>query len=322
MKFRRDQDAAAQTAAVAALQALAATQPELAGLRRPAVRKLAPDREVYLARLDRRRVVLKRFIGPQASQTVTETARELAFLARTMASGPYQVNLCLLALPEAGLVVLSEAPGLRLEAAISAASPALRARLMRQAGDWLGQYTNGRLRTAEFAPRFWMQRLNGHHAEGLPPARLQVMAPLKAHLDAQVPALLRHRVLQGATHGDFTGGNLHYHKGTIYGVDIQGETWMALANDVSRFLVGQALRNSDPAVPRHHGIAAPDWQAFLSSGLIPEAEQDTVLRFFIGHQIWWRLAEPALGAQKAARLIGVAQSYLETPPVAATGKTG
>jgi len=77
----------------------------------------------------------------------------------------------------------------------------------------------------------------------------------------------------------------------IYGVDIQGECWMAVAREAARFLVWQQLHDGLNTPETSFGINSPDWKAFLSGNLLQDTEKRTTLPFFIGEQLFNRFVE-------------------------------
>lgn len=259
-------------------------------------------------------VILKRVLGDGAADTVHGMQAELDRVSEIFGDGDCRANRCLQAWPEEGLILLSHAPGVRLSDAIAAAAPENRARLLQHAGRWLHRLTDARVREIGFGPRKWLQKLADPQALPLRPVDRGRLARLRASLTAQAPRLRGLPVRQAATHGDYVGINCHYHDGAIYGLDMQGEVWLAVARDVARFLVWQTLHDHAPAGPTRAGLRGEDVGAFLSSGVLPDTEQSTVLPFFIGVDLHRRFTEAPADAAHLVRARAAIDAYLNEYP--------
>ncbi len=275
-----------------AVQAALLQFPEVqdADIRR--VLKFAATSQVYLGRVNGEKVIVKKFAGADATHTVQSLKGELDYLENVFTQETCQANRCLMAWPEEGLVVLSHAPGKRLEEKISESKGASRAKLFRHSADWIETYTRARNRQTAFGPGYWIKELSQKPLDHIDDPED------KTAIDALLSALKRMNdtvkgapVMQAATHGDFVGINAHFHKGVIYGVDIQGECWMAVAREAARFLVWQQLHDGLNTPETSFGINSPDWKAFLSGNLLQDAEKRTTLPFFIGEQLFNRFVE-------------------------------
>ena len=260
-------------------------------------------------------VVVKRIPGPDAPGTIRAMRTELDRIARIFGDGDCQANRCLAAWPETGLIVLSHAPGARLSDCIAIAPPEERDRLLRHAGEWLRRLTAARQRDIGFGPRKWIQKLRGPGDLDLSPAQRGLLARLRHDLERQAPHLRGTSVRQAATHGDYVGINAHYHQGVIHGVDMAGESWLAVARDVARFLVWQTLHDPAPTPSRWCGLRAGDVSSFLSSGVLQDRETAAVLPFFIGIDLHRRMSE-ALDDAARPRARAAIAAYLSDPPAA------
>ncbi|MFV0411076.1 MAG: hypothetical protein ACK5LJ_15670 [Paracoccus sp. (in: a-proteobacteria)] len=244
---------------------------------------------VYRASLDGAPIIIKRFTTKDAAQIVVRAKTELDHLEQVFGDSEYQANRCILALPDKGIIVLSFAPGQRLDDEIGRLSGQARADVLAQSGRWIMKYAEGRTRTSTFAPGYWIRKL-----ESLP----------KGHIDAPEDLDLPDRLLQAlrlaakplggtsalkaAVHSDFVGMNALYHEGVLYGVDIQGECWMAMSRAVGRFLVWQQVHDDTDGMSRRFGLDREDWRAFMSGDVLSELEQSTTLPFFIGVELYAR----------------------------------
>lgn len=244
---------------------------------------------VFSAQVNDEKVVVKRILGKDAPHTVQRLKDELDYLETVFPAGKLQANRCRHAWPDEGLVILSFAPGRRLGDAIAMASGQARHDLLKQSGEWLKQYCAARSLNRTFWPGSSIRKLA---AKPLEPIALdddkRVLQRLFADLRRQAKDVKGVPFVQAATHGDFVGINAHYHEGTIYGVDIQGQCWLAVARDIARFLVWQQIHDSSRPLVRQYGICADDLQSFLSSNILGLEEQQTTLPFFIGTQLYSR----------------------------------
>ncbi len=280
------------------------------------VLKLSPIAAVLLARLGGEKVIVKRHFGPNAAQVVQNAKAELDFLAQTMAVGPLQINRCLRALPEYGLIVLNHVKGRPIRDVIAEAGPAKRQKLLRQAGEWLALYTAPRRRASVFGPGFWVNQACDQDIGGLPGNVQTAVVALRQALARRAEAHAGHPIIHAATHGDFVPTNAIFAKGVMTGIDVQGESWQAISRDVARFL--QTVRPPDRA-QMIYGVALQDWQAFHQSGALPPAEIDTTLPFFIGAIMHDRLISKVDDDEYIGLLQPRIDNYVKMPIQAAGG---
>ncbi len=274
------------------LSKIVSKQPELAPLKLREVLKIGEGRQVFFVKWHGEKAVLKRFLpgaGDAPDQTVMNLQAELDHLAPRMSDGPYQINRCLLARPDLGFVVLSFAKGKRITDVLSASNPTKRARLMHESGKWLAHYTSDRRRSGKFGPRYWVRRRAEADTTALRPDDQRLLQNLLEALDRWANRLQGCQVTQAAIHGDLSGLNLHVQAGVLTGVDVQGTCWQALSRDVARFLVWQQIKDVQPGSNEMYGINKPDWEAFLSSGVLPTEEHETTLPFFVGDRLFGSL---------------------------------
>jgi hypothetical protein len=247
---------------------------------------------VYKAKVNGEKVVVKRFMDGDVAHTVRSLKAELDYLETTFNSDRFQANRCLHAWPRSGTVVLSFAPGKRLGDKIAGSSGKARTRLMKQSGEWLRRYCAPRQRDSTFGPGFWVKKVAAKNIDHIRSNEDRILVDrLLTSLRDQVENVKGVPVVQAAIHGDFVGINTHYHRGTIYGVDIQGECWLAIAKDAARFLVWLQIHDSSREDKRRYGISVEYIDAFLQSNVLSIEEQTTTLPFFIGEQLFGRFAE-------------------------------
>ncbi len=294
------------------LAQLARETPEIGDLRlvRPIRENLASA--VYEARLDDEQVIVKQFFGADAGTIVDALKAELDRLEEVFGSGRFQANRCLHAFPELGVAILSYAPGTRLDIVIAAATGQERAALLRDSGAWLRAYTAPRQRVRGFAPWAWVRKLRDMtRTKALTDRELGLLDRLLVALRAQAGQVKGQSFIQAATHGDYVGMNAHYHAGRIYGVDIQGESWMAIAKDAARFLVWQDIHDTTLATHGRLGLREGDVDAFLASGIVPTAERETIFPFFVGVELYIRLVQSGSMPNLVPRIRRLVQAYLE-----------
>lgn len=274
--------------AAEALSGVLSGHPEFASLKITQVLKLDETRQVFQARLNGEKVAIKRFLGSTATEMARGAQTELDYMAPRMGQGSLRLNRCLHALPDLGVVVLSFVPGRRLNDILTTANRGKRRRLLRQSGQWLAAYTQPRQRLAKFGPGHWIQRRMELDTTVLYPKDKALLKELLSALRGQAQATAGHPVKQAATHADFVPLNLHFHRGTLYGVDVQGERWMAIARDVARFLAWLPVYLPTEGEATLHGIAQVDRDALLACGILDADQQATTLPFFIGEQLYFR----------------------------------
>ena len=247
---------------------------------------------VYKAKANGEKVVVKRFLDGDVAHTVRSLKGELDYLETAFDDDRFQANRCLYAWPESGTVILSFAPGKRLGDKIAGSSGKARMRLMKQSGEWLHRYCASRQRDSTFGPGFWVKQVAAKSTDHITSKDDRMLLDrLLASLRDQVETVKGAPVVQAATHGDFVGINTHFHRGTIYGVDIQGECWLAIAKEAARFLVWLQIHDSSRGGERRYGISLEYIDAFLQSNVLSTGEQTTTLPFFIGEQLFGRFVE-------------------------------
>lgn len=254
--------------------------------------KVSDQSWVASARINGEKVVVKRFLQGDLAQRIQGLKGELDYIETVFGDSNCQANKCLMAWPDEGVVVLSFAPGQRLGDKISTSSGRKRQQLLGHSGEWLARYTAPRQRDSSFGPAFWVKKLRKIDISHInDPADRDLVKQLIAAMESQIKTLRGCAVVQAATPGDYVGINAHYHKGVIYGVDIQGKSWFPIAKEAARFLVWMQIHDLDLPEQRQSGVAQIDWDAFLGSGVLSEAEQRTTLPFFVGEQLYERYVE-------------------------------
>ncbi|MFT6088554.1 MAG: hypothetical protein ACJARC_000223 [Sulfitobacter sp.] len=305
----------AEEAASQELTAFLNTKPEVQHFTLGDGLKVTGKSWVFKAEINGEDVVIKRFFENDVSRMVLNLKDELDFLERSFGGGRYQANRCLYIWPQDGIAVLSFAPGNRLGDQIASASGDDRRQLIKQSGEWLRRYCSFRQRDSRFGPAFWVKKVSSVKTDRIssPQDRL-LLDRFLASIRAQVDGVKGVPVVQAATHGDFVGINAHYHQGTIYGVDIQGESWLAVAKDVARFLVWLQIHNPVSAGGHRYGISLEYIDAFLESGVLNDNEQTTTLPFLIAEQLYGRFVEGYAREDLRDNTRAAIEMYLDKSP--------
>ncbi|MEM9432431.1 MAG: phosphotransferase [Pseudomonadota bacterium] len=307
----------ARQEAAEAVQSLVAQDPEFQSFALKDVLKLAKGRQVFLVRFRGEKAVLKRFLPDgehPPAQIVAALCAELQLQGPRMKEGPFQLNQCLLARPDLGLVVLSHARGRRMTDVLSEAHETKRRRLFMRSGQWLSHYVGQRRRASVFGPRYWLKKRQSTDISMLQLDDRQLLRDLLKALGRWAENIQGCPVEQGAIHGDFAGLNLHVQGGVLTGIDVQGECWQAIARDAARFLVWQQTRDTQIRGTQNYGIDQRDWQAFFSSGVLGAGEQETTVPFFIGDRLFGSLVLSHASPERSERIRHVIQEFLRAGP--------
>lgn len=274
--------------------------------------KVKEDREVFLVEIAGKKAVVKRFINPDSAAIVMRLKAELDYLCQSMADGPHQVNKCVSVLPDLGLALLSYVPGEQVGVVLNRVEREERSTILCHAGEWLACYTAGRRRASTFGPRHWIKKARGRDVGALTQADRALVGEVIAGMREQAKGLGGMPVIQAAAHGDFLPRNLHYHEGVIYGVDIQGESWIAVARDAVRFLIWVGMTcEPEPDRPMIYGMVAEDFEAFNASGLLDPSEVHSILPFLMGEQMTAHFIDNYEHPEYAPRLRQTMRRYLD-----------
>ena len=268
--------------------------------------------EVFHVKLDGQDLILKQFFGKNPENTVTTLCREQEFLSRTMFDGPYQVNRCLYAFPEIGVVLLEYRVGKTVGTLISSGDSAFRSEIVLKCGNWLKEFGAGRDEYSCFSPMFWINYLDKLDLiQDFEPETAALLDSLRQRLFLQAKTIAGIMVKKSALHDDFVGFNLIFNNDIICGIDIQTNNVLPYAKVAARFLTLLHISrpNRDPA--QKYGISERDHDSFFASEVLPHSEYDTSLPFFIGEQIFLRLLESAKKQKDTHAIKNCAKAFLE-----------
>lgn len=287
---------------------------DVSGIRLIKALKVSEKAWVFAGRIKREPVVIKRFFEENAHHTVRSLKGELDYMSNALGDGPFRVNRCLHAWPEAGTVVLSYAPGQRIYDEICKSEGKTRDKLMHAGGGWLNAYAAPRHRITKFGPRFWLTQLEARPRHLLTPEGNALFDTARAKLSRLAQITAGSPVTQAASHGDYSGINVMYDKGIVTGVDIQGECWLALAKDAALFVVWQSQYDPRSSGSRIYGIDGADYDAFFTAMPLLADEHLTTVPFFIGLQAMHRFLDSMAQGKvhiKAARLLAAYVSDID-----------
>lgn len=291
-----------------ALTRLQAVIPANLGLSVDACLRASSDSAVFTGFLSGQPVVVKRF-PEDGARRVARMKAELDEVSGRMKGTDHGLNRCISVLPDIGAIIVEHAGNRRLSDALAQAGPE-RPALMARAGDWLATYVGDRRREERFRARHWRDRLEDQRPEAVIPDRVALLSRVRRRLQRMAGELAGKAFTRAATHGDYVSINALYTDGRIIGVDVQGEAWLPLAQDVAQFLVWQQMTDPAPGAQRL-GISRADLDAFLSAPLLNDEERDQILPFFIGLGFLRRLADFAEDPAARKRGLGAVRHWLE-----------
>ena len=241
---------------------------------------ITPRQIVYQATYDRRPVVVKQFIGPDAQQRMGVVAKGLELANLILGPGVNRAVQPLRVATDQGAIVMSHAQGQGMRQAFLAADPAARQELIRRAAEWLAALTVDR---SEIPFKAWgrTQRLAGWVAEsdfGSWGDR-QLATRATARMGALARILHGRPVLAAFSHGDFHSENLFVHRAdgqiVMTGIDFELRNPIPIVRDLSKMLTwlevdddhgtsalaGLTPQNLEPIYPVWRDLPKTDRQA-------------------------------------------------------------
>lgn len=274
---------------------------------------IKPDAVVFRAHRAGETVVIKQFLEADAARIVSRMAEELDTGAAHLTDPRFSINRCLLALPQEGLILLSDVPGRRLRDCLAEAAAPERARLLRLAADWLAAYTAPRRESAGFGARHWARKTRATDVTHLSSADQMLASALIETIVKHALAARGCRLVRSVGHGDFVDINLIFDGQTLYGVDIQGARLLPVARMTARFLTWLQLQNSGPENTRECGLDKTDIDAFLGGELLTDDERANLLPVFIGDELLSRFCSEYHGHKHRARATAAIKAFIAAP---------
>ncbi|MBT8475962.1 MAG: aminoglycoside phosphotransferase family protein [Alphaproteobacteria bacterium] len=272
-----------------ALRAALAPLPETDGLTLDTCLKATDHALVYAGTLDDEEIVVKQARGELAEKLAFAQVEELRYQHPRMRDGPFRVPEVLIARPEAGLVVMTRAPGIRLDRAIRDA-PGLRAAFVRQAGEWLAHYIAPRREPDTFGGGYWIKRRSEALSELPPGPDHRRIGALIERMRAVRTEFTGRLITRARCHGDFCPINLLVAGDEMWGVDIQNSSWLAVAKDLARFLVYLEIALPAGVHDGPWGLSGEDYEGLLAAdGLLEPGEAEMVMPYFLAVELAGRL---------------------------------
>ncbi|NVO26535.1 hypothetical protein HJ526_03810 [Donghicola sp. C2-DW-16] len=237
--------------------------------------------------------IFKMYRGPDAGQVVQNAANALGTYAARLTGPDVGIVRPLATLPEAGILVMTRAPGQMISRLIGDRKVDQIA-LIERCARWLTACAAGDMQIRRLAPGKFVTELE--EAKAAPDA---LTTRLITVLKQQKPPLRGYPLIWGPTHGDFSPVNLADDGQRLTAFDVQGVPGMPLTRVAAFFLVSRDLNRAPPR-QTIWGLDAATTEAFLNA-LPPEIGEDTLaLKFFVGHAMGRRwLGDSFVGKGRA-----------------------
>lgn len=276
------------------IEHLRATHPELAMLVIDEVLRVVPAKRAILAgQLDGQPVIL-RLVAPDFCRALTREWAELQRISPHMADGAYRVATPVLHLPEAGAMITGRVPGPPLLEHLWHEAPALRARHLRPAAEWLRRYTETSESWGPGNAAGWLARAE-RAAATQPFARLRrIESGILDHLRALAGRLEGAEWRSAISHGDYHPNNLILGHDRLTGIDTGGSARLPVVKDIARFLVHMGRRGMCPSGRHRFGVDAQGIETFTEVFALTENERRLWLPFFFGVEALIRVETRAL----------------------------
>ena len=289
--------------------------PETDGLQLGACLKLGPRSAVFAATLDDLDCVVKQARSSGARDLARAQVNELRAQAEAMTSGPFRIPELLVARPDLGLVVMTRAPGQRLDHAIRA-EPGRRAEHIGRAGQWLAAYVRDRTQADVFGGGDWIKRRR-ESIETLPPGEdRERLGALVSRMQAERADIAGRIVTRARSHGDFCAINLLLTETEVWGVDINNANWLALAKDMARFLVYVEIAVPSGRSDGPFGLSDADYTALIGqTGLLSQREAEMAMPYFLASELAGRLVSERRSSDLMRAARALADRMIATPAV-------
>lgn len=278
--------------------------PELARLGEPDLIKAGRRAAVFSALDDQRRVLVKLYYEDGGRDEARAAAKALNRVESWMDEGRDRVPLLFDHNEENGVLITEFAPGQRLDQMI-AAHPERRPELIARAARWLDTLSRFAAVREPFQGRFWVKS-RGAALEGLSSRDKDLGAALMSEIARLRDGLAGRVVAKYYAHGDWAPHNMILEGETLFGIDIAVRQPILRAKDIARFLVYLAAHVPGPP-PMLNGLSERDQTAMAS---LPEAQDNEMMRFFIGVELADKLARNHDDGPVATRMREAIGAYL------------
>ncbi len=250
------------------------------------------------------RIVLDEANLETASKEFAELTRAWAY----MREPPLTVSQPLHFESDQGVTVTAFAPGRGLLYHLWSLEPAARVGRINLAADWLHKYTQPtvELRKPNRRPwRTWAEAAAAKQPhEALQKAEARVLQKMKK-LYGQID-LPEWRV--ALAHGDFHLNNLHYHAGTVTGLDLGGTNFAPLYKDIARALVHMARRGMVPSGARRFGVDAAAFEHYVKRFELTDTEANGFLPYFICFETLIKVEHPDMPKQRIEHALAMSEA--------------
>lgn len=289
--------------------------PEAEGLQIAECLKLGPRGVVFAGSIDDTDCVLKQARGSGARDLARAQVEELRAQGPAMSEGPFRIPELLVARPDLGLVVMTRAPGQRLDHAIRA-EPGRRAEYVGRAGQWLAAYVRDRTQADVFGGGYWIKRRR-EAIETLPHGEdRERLGALVSRMQAERADIAGRIVTRARSHGDFCAINLLVTDDETWGVDINNANWLALAKDLARFLVYLEIALPSGRSDGPFGLSDGDYTAMISQpGLLSQREAEMAMPYFLASELAGRLVSERRDPAMLAAARSLADRMIATPAI-------
>jgi len=264
-------------------------------------------------------VIVKQFASADAAQRIARMEADHALLRALFPHEGLDFANILAAATAQGIVLLPVMPGIRLDTAMIAASPAERVALVTKAGQWLARSLDGQRGTGHFSPNHWRRMLEAQlGASRLPLEDRRLLDTTLVRLAAMAPALRGGPVPRGPIHRDFSPQNMHWDctSGSLGVFDLDYRTEQAIAMALVRLLseLTQRLWPHAPGMALDQGLC-PDLRTALLA--VPVLEHDGPDAQYLTYLTGARLGALVIEKQDSARISAARAclaNWLETAP--------
>ena len=256
-------------------------------LRRPL--EVSTTYQEFIGAIGEQKLRVCRHLSDNGEREVQARVEELNRLGQSLLTDAFGVESTVFAYPDLGLLCLTHFPGVPLGQKIAQVSEGRRSKLVRMAADWLREASFQQRRHTALSKLFSLSQLRKQASRaGLNVSDEALVADLLSDLARRLRRGGDTKVLQIKGQDRFLPNNFVFKDGRLLGVHLHGARWTPVARAAVQFL-GE-LQLSTPLQPerRQLGIDERDLRAFLTSGLIPKQEHETILPLFVGAELLHR----------------------------------
>ncbi len=287
-----------------AKQATYETQRLLRGLPEAETLKLRRSLEVsttyqeFIGAIGDQKLRVCRHLSDSGEREVQARVGELDRIGQSLSTDAFGAESTVFAYPDLGLLCLTHIPGVPLGQKIAQVPEGRRSKLVRMAADWLREASLNRYQQSDLSMLFSLSHLREKASRaGLNASDGALLEDLLSELAGRLRRESNMKVLQIEGQERFLPNNFVFKDGRLSGVQLHGARWTPVARAAAQFLVDLQLNTPLQAGRRQLGVAECDLRAFLSSGLIPKQEHETVVPLFVGAELVHRFVSDDLSSE-------------------------